>query len=169
MKGQSVKNVAENQFKINFINPGIEYEFAVGNDATLDFGAGLQFVAAGSGANFYYAFIPALNAQYRYYYNMERRLEKNKRIEGNTGNYLALSGNLFTADVIIGNVESGTGTAGFVGPIYGIQRTYPKGFNFGMEFGAGVYFQSDQNFRSIDSGFAPIISFSIGWVLGMNK
>ncbi|GEM_PF-6244563 len=56
---------------------------------------------------------------------------------------------MFTSDVIIGNIESGSGTAGFLGPIYSIQRTYPKGFNYTMEFGLGLYFASDENFEAV--------------------
>ena len=66
---QAQKNVEDNQFKINFINPGLEYEFGIAQNQTLDFSAGLQFVANSNG----YAFIPALNGQYRYYYKFKRR------------------------------------------------------------------------------------------------
>jgi len=169
INAQSAKNVEENQFKINFINPGVEYEMGVGTDQTLNLGLGLQFGASGGGGEFNYAFLPAINGQYRYYYNMDRRLNKGKRIDGNTGNYLAASGTLFTSDVIIGNVTSGSGTAGFVGPVYGIQRTYPKGLNYAMEFGLGLYFASDENFEAVETGFGPTVSFSIGWVIGKNK
>jgi hypothetical protein len=169
INAQSGKNVEENQFKINIINPGIEYEAGIGTNQTINLGLGLQFGASGGGGEFNYAFLPAINAQYRYFYNMGRRLDKGKRIDGNTGNYLAASATLFTSDVVIGNVESGSGTAGFMGPVYGIQRTYPKGFNYTMEFGLGLYFSSDENFQAVDTGFGPTISFSIGWVIGKNK
>ncbi len=159
--GQDQKNVENSQFKLNLINPGLEYEFAIGNDQTIDFGAGLQFGANSNG----YAFFPALNGQYRYYYNFERRLERDKETKGNSANYVALSGTLFLEEVIIGNLDSGDGYFGFAGPVYGIQRTYPKGFNFNLEFGVGYYFD---NFLD-DNGFGPTASFSIGWVIGHNK
>lgn len=166
---QKSKNVEKNQFKINLINPGVEYEVGIGTNQTINLGLGLQFAASGGGGEFYYAFLPAINGQYRYFYNMERRLDKGKRIDGNTGNYLAASATIFTSDVIIGNVESGSGAAGFIGPVYGIQRTYSKGFNYTMEFGLGLYFASDENFEAVETGFGPTVSFSIGWVLGQGK
>jgi len=169
LNAQSDKNVEESQFKINFINPGVEYEVGIGTNQTINLGLGLQFGASGGGGEFNYAFLPAINGQYRYFYNLDRRLDKGKRIDGNTGNYLAASATLFTSDVIIGNVESGSGTAGFMGPLYGIQRTYPKGFNYTMEFGLGLYFASDENFEAVETGFGPTVSFSIGWVIGKNR
>ena len=159
--GQTQKNVENNQFKVNFINPGLEYEFGIANDQTLDFGVGLQFGANSSG----YAFFPSITGQYRYYYNFKRRLERDKRINGNSANYIAASGTLFIEEVIIGNLNSGDGYFGFAGPVYGIQRTYPKGFNFNLEFGFGYYFD---NFLD-DDGFGPTVSFSIGWVIGYGK
>ena len=169
LTAQNNKQVEDNLFKINLINPGVEYEAGVGVNQTINLGLGLQFGAAGGGGVFNYAFLPAFNGQYRYYYNLDRRLNKDKRIAGNSGNYLSASATLFTADVIIGNVESGSGTAGFIGPVYGIQRTYPKGFNYTMEFGLGLYFASDENFKAVETGIGPTLSFSIGWVIGKNK
>ena len=161
VSAQTQKNVEIGQFKINFINPGLEYEFGVGPDQTIDFGIVLQFGANSDG----YAFFPAINGQYRYYYNFKRRLERDKRTRGNSANYLAASGTLFLEEVIVGNLDSGDGYFGFVGPVYGIQRTYRKGFNFNLEFGVGYYFD---NFLD-DDGFGPTVSFSIGWVLGQGK
>ena len=162
MFSQTPKNVEDQQFKINFINPGLEYEIGIAENQTLDFGASLQFGFNSIG----YAFFPAFNGQYRYYYNFDRRTRKDKRIKGNTGNYIAASGTLFIEEVIIGNLSSGDGFAGFVGPVYGIQRTYVKGFNFSMEFGVGYYFD---DFYQDDNAIAPTISFSIGWVLDKNR
>jgi len=166
INAQSNKQVEDGQFKINLINPGIEYEVGLGKNQTINFGIGLQFVSSDILDDFFYAFVPAINGQYRYYYNMDRRLTKGKHIDGNSGNYLSASATMFTSDVIIGNVDSGSGTAGFIGPLYGIQRTYAKGFNYTMEFGLGLYFASDENFNAIETGFGPTVSFSIGWVIG---
>lgn len=158
---QNTNNAESTLFKVNFINPGLEYEGAIGQNQTVDLGIGLQFGFNSVG----YAFFPALKGQYRYYYNFDRRMEKNKRIAGNSANYLAASGTLFLEEVIIGNVSSGDGYFGVVGPVYGIQRTYPKGFNFNLEFGVGYYFDSSYS----DDGFGPMASLSIGWVLGKKK
>ncbi|MFS4457467.1 hypothetical protein [Maribacter sp. 2304DJ31-5] len=161
LRAQSGKNVEDYQFKINFINPGLEYEIGIGENQALDFNGSLQFALNSTG----YAFIPSLNGQYRYYYNLKRRLKKNKRTAGNTGNYLAASGTFFLEEVIIGNLTSGDGYFGFAGPVYGLQRTYPKGFNFNLEFGVGYYF--DSFFK--DEGFAPTVSISVGWVIDGGK
>ncbi|PRX53874.1 DUF3575 domain-containing protein [Flagellimonas meridianipacifica] len=158
ISAQGQRNVEDSQFKVNFINPGLEYEVGIAQSQTLNFGAGLQFGVNSNG----YAFFPALNGQYRYYYNFNRRLERNKQVRGNSANYLAASGTLFVEEVIIGDLESGNGYFGFVGPVYGFQRTYRSGFNFSAELGVGYYFD---NFLD-DDGFGPTASFSIGWVIG---
>jgi hypothetical protein len=97
--------------------------------------------SGGGGGEFNHAFLPSINGQYRYYYDMTRRLDKSKRIDGNSGNYLSASVTMFTSDVILSNIGLGSGIVGFVGPVYGIQRTYLKGFNYTMEFGLGLSFR----------------------------
>lgn len=161
---QSDKNVEDHQFKINFINPGIDYEVGIGKDQTLDFGIALQFGARGGYDHLYWALIPAFNAQYRYYYNLDRRITKNKRTAGNTGNYIALNNTTFFNERIIGNLNTYGGYFGYVGSVYGIQRTYAKGFSFNLKFGIGYYYDD-----YYEGQFGPILGLSVGWVPGKKR
>jgi len=94
---------------------------------------------------------------------MERRLLKGKNIDANTGNYIALSILYSSGNSIFGDLQLLSNNNLFLGPVYGMQRTYRSGFNFGLEFGVG-YFQND-----VDGGVSGRIDFNIGWVIGRNK
>lgn len=97
---QSANNVEKHQFKVNMLNPGVEYEVRLATNQTLDFGAGLQFGARGGEGYFDWVFVPAFNAQYRYYYNFKRRIGKGKTISGNSANYIALANTTFINELL---------------------------------------------------------------------
>jgi hypothetical protein len=165
VNGQSNNNVEESLLKVNFINPGIEYEWGFAKNQTFDVSAALQFGArGGSGRDFDWALIPAFNASYKYYYNLNRRKDKGKHITGNSGNFIALNNTTFLNETIIGNLDVTGGFFGQVGPVYGIQRTYSKGFNFSLKMGFGYYYDD-----FYEGELGPILGFSIGWVLTKSK
>ena len=53
---------------------------------------------------------------------------------------------------------------GYYGLIYGIQRTYPKGFSFDVSTGVGYYLGD-----GVPSGYGPILNLKVGWVLTKRK
>jgi len=160
---QVTKNVEENQFKINFLAPGLEYEKAIGKNTTLNFEIGTGFaLRAGSERSTEFGVYPYVEGQYRYYTNFKRRLARDKNVSNNTGNYIAMSVLYVSGNSILGDLNFSSNNL-FVGPMYGLQRTSKSGFNFGLEFGAG-YYEND-----VDGGLAVRIDFSIGWVIGKNK
>ncbi len=164
LKGQTDKNVEENQFKINFLAPSLELEKGTGKNTTLNFELGTGFaLRAGSERSTEFGVFPYVEGQYRYYTNFNRRLSKGKNISGNSGNYIAMSLLYVSGNSIFGDLNLTSNNNLFVGPMYGLQRTSKSGFNFGLEFGAG-YYKND-----VDGGLAIRIDFSIGWVIGKNK
>ena len=77
----------------------------------------------------------------RYYTNFNRRLNLNKTIENNSGNYVALSFvNILEADNDEVRVE---GTSALIAA-YGIQRTYWKHFNLNFQTGLGYDIQQSE-------------------------
>lgn len=70
----------------------MEYEYGFTNSTTLDLRTGSGFAYRkgmfGEGFGIY----PIFNVQYRYYYNLEKRVNKGKNISSNSANYIALSG-----------------------------------------------------------------------------
>lgn len=156
--------VEDQQFKINFLFPGLAYEVGIQNSSTLFFEVGTIFgLGLDSENDIDVGLFPLLGAEYRYYYNFNRRLSKAKNISANSGNYVALATQYMHGNNLVSEFDLDWQDNFFIGPVYGLQRTSKKGFNFEIAFGAG-YFQNNN-----ESGITFGADFSIGWVLGKNK
>ncbi|TMM57987.1 hypothetical protein FEE95_00745 [Maribacter algarum] len=155
---QSDKNVEENQVQIGLPMPAVLYEKGIGKNATLSLEAltGLQ-IRGCSGCETQFGVHPILRGQYRYYYNMERRIRKGKNITGNSGNYVGGLLVYQSGAPLIGDIQNSDILGG--GPVYGIQRTYKRGFFYRLEGGV-AYLEDDFN-----KGIGLILAARIGWVL----
>ena len=165
VSAQFGKNCELRQFKINLVNPGIEYEMALGVNTTFDIKAGMQFVLDPAVSNSYedIAFLPAALAQYRYYYNFEKRQRNRKQIYGNSANYLAPAIAVFVpGSRTIENVPV-NGAFGYAGFVTGLQRSYDSGFNFSVDAGAAYYL------GNFDSQIYPIANLSVGWIISEKR
>ncbi|WP_299430045.1 hypothetical protein [uncultured Maribacter sp.] len=163
-KAQSFKNVEDHQFAINIFTPGFIYEKGLSKNTTLATEFTIGFEAKGcTGCETLYGVYPAFVGQYRYYYNMERRLRKNKNISGNTGNYVSGSIWLQSGNPILGDLQKNYNITGVIAPIYGFQRTYKKGFNFKIEGGVGY------SFNNHEKGVGVILHTTFGWVIRKKK
>jgi len=159
------KNCEIRQYKINLVNPGLEYETGLGVNTTLDIKVGLQVAIDPSVAEPYtdYGFFPALAAQYRYYYNFDRRNRNGRQIYGNSANYIAPAAAVFipgprTIDnVIVKDVIS------YVGAVTGLQRSYNSGFNFSVDVGAAYYI------GAFKEAIYPVANLSIGWIISEKR
>jgi len=159
---QSSKNVEDNQFKINFMTPALNYEIGIQRNSTLCFELGTGFaLRGGSEVRTDFGFYPYLEGQYNYYYNLDRRIAKGKNIALNTGNFIAIKTSYSNGKPILGDLYGNNYF--FIGPMYGLQRTYKSGFNFEIAGGVG-YYKND-----VDGGAAVEIDLSIGWVLFKKK
>ena len=160
LNAQSIRNVEDNQLVLNFLLPGVVYEAGISENATLATELTVGFAYRES--TFFedgFGIYPIGRFQYRYYYNFLRRLEKGKRIAGNTGNYLAPTIAVQSGKAIIGDLDySSDYFAGF-GTVYGIQRTAPKGFQFRFEAGPSYFFDE------FDKGFGVLVAAKLGWVI----
>lgn len=165
LKAQSDNNVENHQLQLGLPMPGLLYEKGVAKNSTLSIEAISGFNLRGcTGCETEFGVYPIFRGQYRYYYNMERRLDKDKNISGNSGNYIG--GLLLYQDgnPILGNLETNSVLA--VGPVYGIQRTYRRGFFYRLETGV-AYFEDDSFFDN--TGITLILAARIGWVLGHKR
>ncbi len=158
IQAQSDKNVEGSQLQLGLPLPSVLYEIGTSKNATASLEVITGFGLRGcSGCTTNYGIYPILRGQYRYYYNMERRLAKGKRIAGNSGNYIAGTLVYQNGNPIIGDlaIES----AFVVGPVYGIQRTYRRGFFYRLEGGLG-YYEGD-----FGRGATLILGARIGWAI----
>lgn len=169
---QTNDRVEPSMLKINFIEPGIEYEIGVTKRTTLKVGLQTSFLLKAQNDKNEIALFPRIEGQYRYYYNLNRRLKKEKNISNNSGNYFSLMVFYQFKDAIIGDLKNLSNTF-FVGPLYGMQRTYKSGFNWGFDVGVGYttdllshHFIDADNFNN---DINPWGTFSVGWVIGGKK
>lgn len=161
---QTPKNVEANQFSINLLLPGVVFEHGISENTTLAAEATVGFALRGcSGCETDFGIYPIGRFQYRYYYNFDRRLQKGKRISGNTGNYIAPIFAVQGGKAVIGDLDFTSDFFAGLGAVYGIQRTAPKGFQFRLEGGPGYVFDE------FDDGFGFFIAVKLGWVIGHSK
>lgn len=159
---QNSTGVSKNQFSINFLMPALELETRLTNNSTIDLylGTGYALVSGDAYGGTEFGFFPTFTAQYRNYYNLEKRLSKNRNISNNNGNYLAFHSAIFGGNPIIGELESTANYAIEVGPVWGLQRVYNGGFKLNLNLGLGYGF-NDQG----DSAFGPLVGFQLGWLI----
>jgi hypothetical protein len=160
---QQNPSVEKKLFKINLLAPGIAYEIGLDSRNTLnsefDVGFGYRFDSK-IGKGWY--FFPAIEEQFRHYYNLEKRKSKDKSTKGNSGNYVGALAN-YTFKSLTTNENLGYYNPSFtLGAVWGLQRTYKHNFNINLNLGLGHVFQ--KNVKS--DPVAPIVNFSLGWVIG---
>ncbi|MFN3136563.1 MAG: hypothetical protein ACE37L_02685 [Allomuricauda sp.] len=150
-------HLERHQFQLNLLSPGFTYELGLFRNQSVSSNIGFGLATYEEG----YVFGLAMNNRYRYYHNFNRRARLDKNTSGNSGNYIAAAQAIFFSQLQIStNVDAvGDFNVGFFGMVYGIQRTYEKGFNFNVELGAG-YYRGD----GVPSGYGPLINVTFGWV-----
>ncbi|MDF4202211.1 hypothetical protein PXD56_04565 [Maribacter sp. SA7] len=164
VNAQSVGQVEDGLFKINALAPGVSYELGIGAKTTLNAEAFFGFALnGGSDRSTNFGLYPGLEADLRQYINFDRRLRKGKNIANNTGNYIAFLNQLQFGTPIIGNLEYASDYFYNAALVYGIQRTYKKGFYWGLAFGPGIFVDDFYT----DAGI--LIDLRLGWVVGGRK
>lgn len=159
------KNCELRQMKINLINPGFEYEMALGTNTTFDVKAGLQVSIDPLLPDVYeeLAFLPAIAGQYRYYYNFGKRQRNRKQIYGNSANYVAPAATVFFPGARTIENEIEEGAFGYAGVVTGLQRSFDSGFNFSIDVGAAYYV------GQFDGATYPVANLSIGWIVSEKR
>lgn len=160
---QDATSVEKNQIKINLLLPGFAYERGFNKKHTLY--SELSFGIGYRNSDFYgsaWSFYPNITGQFRHYYNLERRVIKGKVIKHNSGGFIALHANYNFKPLSNDNSYSSNETSFTIAPVWGFQRTYSSNFNLGLNIGPGYIINS----YSEDSGFTPVLKFSLGWVIG---
>lgn len=156
------------QLRINFLNPGIDYEMVITKSTVLSLGGGIGYFGSleeltGPNANngFQYVVTPFLDIQYKLLYNRKKRLRKGKDISHNSGNYI--SGRFFWKGESIADNTDRLDTNDFMtGITWGFQRSYDK-IHILFDVGPVYYFDTMDN-----NGFFPImVQLNIG--LNLNK
>ncbi len=147
----------EQTFRINGINPGIEYELPVSQNTTFSTNIGIGYSGSypnlttttyGSGAN--YVIAPFADLQIKQFYNLQKRFENNHVTSSNSGNFISLRFRS-RATSIDDNIARKADYDFAVGPTWGIQRKYGQ-FHLLFDLGPQFYFDSNGN-----TGFWPLM------------
>jgi len=153
----------ENVFRINFLNPGVEYEYAVAKTSTLSAGLGVGYggsypnLSTTKGTGFLYLITPFLDVQYKRFYNFEKRVQKDRNVENNSGNFI--SARLLTrVNTIESNFDRTSNYDFAIGPTWGIQRSYGK-FHLLFDVGTIYYFDTKGN----GNWFPIMIQLNLGF------
>jgi hypothetical protein len=157
----------ENVLRVNFINPGVEYEMAIGGQRSLSLNLGVGYggsypeLDVGGNSGFIYIIAPFADLQFKQYYNRNKRLEKSRSIEYNSGNFV--SARLLARGASIADNVTRTDNKDFaIGPTWGFQRAYGK---VHLLFDIGPYYYWD---TKGNSGFFPLI-FQLNIGLNLSK
>jgi len=157
---QNKSKVKENLFKINILNPGFTFEKGLMNNSTLCLDANLSFGFTVHNNETTFLTAPLLRGQYRYYYNLEKRVSKGKDISNNSGGFVAFSSSYYFKP--IGNDAYVSSYDGFtLGGVWGFQKTYKRGINLSANTGLGYNLSNQQAHKVL-----PILNFTVGWVIG---
>ena len=161
-QNKNVKDV----WRINVLNPSVEYELPTSNNSTLSSSLGIGYsVSYPHTDNSSYSgpitsFNPFLDIQHKWFYNFNKRKEKGLKTKNNAANFISTR-MLARGETLFGNTN---GTDGFdfaFGPTWGIQREYGKNLHFLFDLGPIYYFDTNGF-----SGFFPImIQLNLGFNL----
>ena len=81
---------------------------------------------------------PVIVVEPRFYYNLKKRSESSKRIDGNSGNFIALKMGYHPDWFVMFNTDNAPVVSDFsIIPTWGIRRNIGKHFNFEAGLGAG--------------------------------
>ena len=94
----------------------------------------------------YFVVAPSVSLEPRWYYNLNKRENKSKRIDGNSGNFVSLKTTYQTDLELVSNDDNVTLISDItIVPTWGIRRNIGKHFNYEAGFGIGYihYFKKD--------------------------
>jgi hypothetical protein len=172
---------------ITFLNPGVKHEQKTGKKQTLCVHAYMatltsETYSGANGFNMNFYLEPALNVQYRFYYNASKRAKKGKSIQRNSMNYISPLIKTEISKREMASIYSGFPSQKTHRPIitsglvWGLQRNYSRHFSLDINFGAGYLFVNDRAHRSGEfgrvntSGFTTVGQVSLGfWLNKRNR
>jgi hypothetical protein len=115
-------------------------EFRLSDNISLRTELGLDMALSLSGTSTDASLVPVLTVEPRWYYNLDRRVRKGKRITRNTGNFISLNvryhPDLFVLDLSDRRNISIPDQIAIV-PTYGVRRSLGKHFSYEAGFGLG--------------------------------
>lgn len=142
---ESVKT--EKVWRINFLNPAVELEIPTGQYSTFSSSLGVGYsggypdLTIAGNTGLIYIISPFGDFQHKWFYNLNKRADKNLQVEHNSGNFISFR--LFTRGKSLAENVIRTSDFDFaVGPTWGIQRKYGENFHLLFDVGPQYYFDT---------------------------
>jgi hypothetical protein len=113
-----------------------------------------------------YVFAPVLTLEPRWYYNLNKRLEKDRRIDGNSGNFISLKTSYHPDWFVISNYDNLRIVSDLsIVPTWGMRRNIGDHFNYETGFGIGYvhYFAKNAGYIEDDGEVAVNLHLRIGY------
>lgn len=122
------------------------------------------------GGNFFdkkfsFALYPVLTLAPKYYYNLNKRVEKGRNTKNNVANYLAFQIRYLPGWAILNHNDMELGNQVAFIPTWGLRRNFFKRFNYEFKVGLGYGFGRTEIFGlDMDvSGLAGDLTFKVGY------
>ena len=162
---QLKEEAIQQNFRLNFISPGVEYEmpFAKKSSVLLNLGIGVggSYKDLSDDQSGYTLLLsPYYDLQIRNYYNFSKRIRKGKNVDYNSANFIGLR--FLARGPEIAKSANFYRTTEFdfaLAPTWGIQRSYGR-IHLLFDLGPYVYFDMQDKY-----GFLPMFELNIGYNL----
>lgn len=151
-----------------FLGLWVNYETKLSNSIVLRSEIGLD--GGFWGGSFYdgpgYVFAPVLTLEPRFYYNLNKRVRKSRRIDGNSGNFISLNTTFHPDTFVISNRDYVKIISDIsLIPTWGIRRNIGQHFNYeaGIGLGYRYIFAKQAGYRENDGDVAVNLHLRIGY------
>ena len=122
------------------------------------------------GGDFYdktgFLMTPVITAEPRWYYNLNKRESKSKRIDGNSGNFISLKTSYHPDWFVISNYDNLKIISDFsLIPSYGLRRNISQHFNYEFSVGLGYrhLYLKDTGYTANKSELASDLTLRLGY------
>lgn len=128
--------------RIDILAPGIGGEIQLQETQTIAGALNIGFAfgsnsTLGNQTESYFVIAPTIHAEYRYFFNREKRIGKGKTVYNNSGLFFGAHVKYNAPELYSSNelFEALDGVA--VGPVFGVQRTWNNNLQLGISLGFG--------------------------------
>jgi len=156
MPAEIAKTESTHIIDIGLFGAGYNYEYAFAKKFTLNFKAGIVGAGGLFASNYfdvkwelYYAFMPYVSIEPRYYYNLQRQLNKGVSIDGNSGAFWSVPCSYILKPFAKRNTDYNDAVF-VIAPSWGARKVFK--YHFVVEFQMGFVFDTAHHDDS-DSGF----------------